>query len=147
MKKLLLILAFVALASGAVKPAGGVAGDDLEDFQGTWNFVTLEVEGSKVPDAMLTASRMIIKGDSFKSINGLVTYEGTIKIDTSKTPKTLDLMFTAGPEKGKTALGIYGLEGDNLKICLSLRDGNRPTEFVSKQGSAHALETLKREKQ
>lgn len=147
MKCILLMLAFVALASCAGKPKANVAVDDLEKLQGTWTFVSLEVDEAKIPEAMLNGSKIIIKGDTFKSISGGVTYEGTIKIDVSKTPKTLDLIFTDGPEKGKTAPGIYELGGDNLRICLSLGASSRPTEFVTKQGSGHALETLKREKQ
>jgi uncharacterized protein (TIGR03067 family) len=146
MKWILLILAF-SLSLAFVKPTLGIAVDDLESLQGTWIFVGLEVDGAKVPDGMLAGSKIIIKGDGFKSISGGVTYEGTIKIDAAKSPKTLDLIFTDGPEKGKTAPGIYEVGGDNLKICLSLGASSRPTVFVSKQGSGHALEILKREKQ
>ena len=142
--KCILLLAFALFS---VNPTSSIAVDDLESLQGTWIFVGLEVDGAKVPDAMLAGSRIIIKGDRFKSISGGVTYEGTIKIDAAKSPKTLDLIFTDGPEKGKTAPGIYEVMSDNLKICLSLGPGNRPIEFVSKHGSGHALEMLKREKQ
>jgi uncharacterized protein (TIGR03067 family) len=147
MKCILLILALVALGQGAAKQNGNTTADALEKLQGTWTFVALEVEGAKLPEAMLIGSNIIIKGDTFKSISAGITYEGTIKIDVSKTPKTLDLIFTDGPEKGTTSLGIYELVGDNLRICLSLGASSRPTEFATKQGSGHALETLKREKQ
>jgi uncharacterized protein (TIGR03067 family) len=146
MKSVLLILAFVALASAAVKPNANAV-DDLENLEGTWAVVSLEADGAKIPDAMLDGSRIIIKGDAFKSFSGGATYEGTIKVDASKTPKTIDLIFTEGPEKGKTALGIYELRGDNWRMCLSLGAGSRPSEFATKQGRGHALETLKREKQ
>jgi uncharacterized protein (TIGR03067 family) len=147
MKCILLILAIVVLASGAGKQKGNIAVDELQKLQGTWTFVALEVDGAKLPEAMLNGSNIIIKGDTFKSISGGVTYEGTIMIDVSRNPKTLDLIFTDGPEIGKTAPGIYELGGDSLRICLSLGVGSRPTEFATKQGSGQALETLKREKQ
>jgi len=147
MKSIFLILAFVALASGAGKQKEDVAVDELQRLQGTWTFVALEVDGAKLPEAMLVGSNIIIKGNTFKSFSGGVTYEGTISIDVSRNPKTLDLIFADGPEKGKTAPGIYELGGDSLRICLSLGASSRPTEFATKQGSGHALETLKREKQ
>lgn len=147
MKCILVMLAFVSLASGAVKPNRNKSVDELEKLQGTWTFIALEVDGAKVPEGMLGGSKLIIKGDHFTSISGGVTYEGTIKIDTSRSPKTLDLIFSAGPETGKTAPGIYELGGDDWRICLSLGASSRPTEFATKQGSGHALETLKREKQ
>jgi uncharacterized protein (TIGR03067 family) len=71
-------------------------------------------------------------------------YEGDLKLDASANPKTLDLLFTAGPEKGNTALGIYELGGDDWKLCLTTRGGDRPEKFATQAGSGHALETLKR---
>lgn len=144
MKTILMILAFLVFGQSAHQDAS--TSDDAERLQGTWNFVSLEVEGSKLPDAMLSGSKIIIKGDNFKSISAGVTYEGKIKIDSSKTPRNLDLIFTDGPEKGRTSFGIYDLSGDDLKICLSLAGNTRPTEFASKPGSGFAFETLKREK-
>jgi uncharacterized protein (TIGR03067 family) len=143
-----LILLIVCLLLPGYSPQQSVgSSDDLEKLQGSWAFVSLEVEGSKLPDAMLSGSKIIIKGENFKSISAGITYEGKIKIDRNSTPKTLDLIFTEGPEKGSTSLGIYELDGDNLKICLSLAGSTRPTEFASKPGSGFAFETLKREKQ
>jgi uncharacterized protein (TIGR03067 family) len=145
MKTILLLLTFLVFGQSAQQNVGPA--DELEKLQGAWTFVSLEVEGAKLPDAMLTGSKIIIKGDNFKSISAGVTYEGKIKIDLSKTPKTLDLIFTDGPEAGRTSLGIYDLAGDNLRICFSLAGSTRPTEFASKPGSGFAFETLKREKQ
>jgi uncharacterized protein (TIGR03067 family) len=75
-----------------------------------------------------------------------VTYRGTFKLDLSKKPKEIDVVFTEGPEKGKTSLGIYELEGDVYKVCIGLTGKKRPTEFISKPGSGHVLEVLKRQK-
>src|SRR5205823_4054339 len=44
-----------------------------------------------------------------------------------------------------TALGIYELEGDTWKICLTLTAKERPKEFAAPAGSGLALETLKRD--
>jgi uncharacterized protein (TIGR03067 family) len=145
MKLILITVCLLVSGYGAQQSAG--PSDDLEKLQGSWAFVSLEVEGSKLPDAMLSGSKIIIKGENFKSISAGITYEGKIKIDRNSTPKTLDLIFTEGPEKGRTSTGIYELDGDNLKICLSLAGSTRPTEFASKPGSGFAFETLKREKQ
>jgi len=145
MKLILIIVCLLVSGHGAQQSAG--PSDDVETLQGSWAFVSLEVEGSKLPDAMLSGSKIIIKGENFKSISAGITYEGKMKIDRNSTPKTLDLTFTEGPEKGRTSLGIYELDGETLKICLSLAGSTRPTEFASKPGSGFAFETLKREKQ
>jgi uncharacterized protein (TIGR03067 family) len=70
-------------------------------------------------------------------------YQGTFRVDASKSPKTIDFHFTEGPEKGKTNLGIYQLEGEQWRICLCMKDnGERPKEFKSNAGSQVVLETL-----
>ena len=121
--------------------------NELEKLQGVWNFVSLELEGTKFSEQMFKGSKIMIKGDTFTSIAGGITYTGTVKIDDTKNPKTIDMIFTGGPEKGKTSLGIYELDSDNWKICLGLAGRDRPKEYVTKPGSGHALETLERERQ
>ncbi len=121
--------------------------NELEKLQGNWNFVSLEVEGMKIPEHAFKGAKIMIKGDSFTSITSEATYAGTLKVDVTKNLKTIDLIFTEGPEKGKTSLGIYELDGNILTICLGLAGRDRPKEYVTKQGCGHALETLEREKQ
>jgi uncharacterized protein (TIGR03067 family) len=67
----------------------------------------------------------------------------TIKVDTSKTPKTIDILF---PEKGRDMLGIYEIKGDELHLCASDSGKDRPTEFSAKEGSGWRLATFKRVK-
>jgi uncharacterized protein (TIGR03067 family) len=66
-------------------------------------------------------------------------------LDEGAKPRGFDLKFTAGPEKGNTALGIYQLDGDSWKMCLTTRGGARPAKFATKGGSGHALQSLVRE--
>jgi len=48
---------------------------------------------------------------------------------------------------GKTAVGIYDLDGDTLKWCTNEPGGTeRPKEFSSEADNKHLLVTLKREK-
>lgn len=47
-------------------------------------------------------------------------------------------------KNGWTVHGIYKLERDTLTVCYE-RNGDPPTEFVSKQGSTVVLEVLKRD--
>ena len=72
----------------------------------------------------------------------VATYKGTFSIDPSKKPKTIDVKFREGPEKGNTSLGIYELDGDDLKLCLSVTTKERPTEFSAKPKSGHGFEVL-----
>lgn len=115
-------------------------------LEGTWHVVALEVDGQQMPAGMLSAARIVVKGDRFQSLGMGAIYEGDMKLDASANPKTFDLTFTAGPEIGNKALGIYEVEGDDWKLCLTTRGGPRPTRFATEPGTGHAFETLKRGK-
>ena len=51
--------------------------------------------------------------------------EGTVKRDPAKTPKTMDITGTKGPNEGKTFLAIYESKGDELRVCYDLSGANR----------------------
>jgi uncharacterized protein (TIGR03067 family) len=115
-------------------------------LEGTWQVVSLEVDGAKVPNETVKESKLIIKGKEFTMKEKIATYKGTFSIDPGKKPNTIDIKFTEGPEKGNTSLGIYELDGDDLKLCLSVTSKERPTEFTAKNKSGHGFEVLKRKK-
>ena len=86
-------------------------------------------------------------GDKFTvSEENNASFSGTFKVDPTKKPKTIDVTFTDGPEKGKIALGIYELEGDTYKVITDPAGKSRPAEFAIKPGSGYVLQVLKREK-
>jgi uncharacterized protein (TIGR03067 family) len=114
---------------------------DLEKLQGTWNIVEFELEGQKMPAG---GSKIVVNGNSFTTIAMGAQYEGTVALDTTATPKTFDLHFNQGPEKGNVSLGIYELDGDTWTICIGLTGRIRPQKFATEAGSGHALESLKR---
>lgn len=119
--------------------------EELDKLQGTWRITSLEMDGKPIPQEFLKEAKIIVKGDKFESRVG-VPYTGTVKIDPTQKPKTIDLVFESGPEKGNTSLGIYELDGDTWKICLGVNTMERPTEFAAKPGTGFALEKLTREK-
>ena len=142
---LLAVLA-VGVFFAADAPKDDATKKELEKFQGTWKFVSLEVDGNKLPEEGFKDARLVITGDKFTVSEGRVLHKGVFKVDVSKKPKTIDVTFTEGPEKGNTVRGIYELEGDTYKVCMTDTLKARPTEFASKPGSGHVLEVLKREK-
>ena len=116
---------------------------DLDKMQGTWNVITLEVEGQKYPPG---GSQIVIRGGRFVSMNMGEEYEGTVVLDESAEPKRLDMTFDKGPHAGEKSLGIYELTGDNWKICVGMAGiKKRPEQFVAPPGTGHAVETLKRD--
>jgi uncharacterized protein (TIGR03067 family) len=117
---------------------------ELERLQGAWIVAALELEGQRLPSAMLAGASLVIHGDRFTSTGMGAVYEGTVTLDPSADPPRLDLHFDAGPEAGRTNPGIYRFDGDSCLLCLATRGALRPGSFQSPPGSGFALETLAR---
>jgi uncharacterized protein (TIGR03067 family) len=116
--------------------------DRLRSMEGTWGFRSLEVDGSAMPDAMLSSSRLLIDGDRFRMESPKANYEGVFIIDVEQAPHHIDIDFVEGPEAGNRCQGIFQLEGDRFTICLGLAGAQRPDRFATSRGTGHALEEL-----
>ncbi len=68
-----------------------------------------------------------------------------MKLDSSARPKALDITGTEGPNKGKTILAIYELDGDTFRVCYDLSGKSRPTEFKTKAETQLFLVSYKRD--
>ena len=118
--------------------------EHLRALEGQWEFVTLELDGTSMPAATLTDSRMLIDGDRFRMESPEANYEGVFNIDVDADPPQIDIEFVEGPEAGQWSYGIYRLAGDDLTICLGLTGSPRPERFATSPGSGHGLERLRR---
>ena len=116
----------------------------LRSLEGTWAFREMEIDGQAMPLAGLESPRLFIDGDRFRMESPEATYEGLFGIDIERTPQTIDIDFIEGPEAGNRSEGIFELDGDRLTFCLGVVGASRPTDFVSRPGSGHALERLAR---
>jgi uncharacterized protein (TIGR03067 family) len=118
---------------------------DLEKLQGTWSVTHLELNGTTLPPATYADAKIILTADKFKSLSMGAVYEGRIELDPTKTPKTLKMIFTEGPERGNTNFGISELNGDSWKFCLAITGGPAPVSFATTPNSGCALQILTRE--
>jgi uncharacterized protein (TIGR03067 family) len=114
---------------------------DLDGLQGAWNIVSLEMDGQKMPGG---GARIEVRGNRFTTIAMGAAYAGAVAVHETTAPKSFELHFEEGPEKGNTSFGIYELDGDRWKICLTTRGSERPREFAAPPGTGIALETLRR---
>ena len=148
------VLAIVSLFAGARSHAAdGDAKDqavakDLQAFKGTWRLSSKEVDGKKfseeeIKDVIATNDGL---GRCSVRRGGKVIGAGAVKLDPTKKPKTIDVTFTEGEHKGKTALGIYEIEGDVFRVCVARPGDERPAELSAKVGSGCTLIVYKREK-
>jgi uncharacterized protein (TIGR03067 family) len=137
----------VGMLLGADAPKDDVKKDKAK-LEGTWKAVAAEAGGKAHDDA--TEHRLIFSGDEFSVKKGEETMiQGRFKIDPSKKPKEIDMELTNSKREnlnGKTALGIYELDGDTLRWCWNKPGGERPKKFSSEAANVHLLATLKRER-
>jgi uncharacterized protein (TIGR03067 family) len=118
--------------------------EQLRALEGTWEFARLEVDGNDIPAGTVSASRILIDGDRFRTESPEAIYEGIFNINVEAQPHEIDIEFVAGPEAGNWNFGIFRFSGDQLEICLDMNGKPRPSEFRTSAGSGHAYEVLKR---
>ena len=104
----------------------------------------MEIEGAVVPAAGLSASRLLIDGDRFRTESPEAIYEGVFNINVETEPHEIDIEFVAGPEAGNWNYGIFRLQGDSVEFCLNIQGDQRPKDFHTVSGSGCAYEVLKR---
>jgi uncharacterized protein (TIGR03067 family) len=126
---------------------------EMANLQGKWTAVAVERGGKTLPEVEVKKLdlRLTIEGDEFTLMplasKGPEHFPyGHFQIDPSKKPKTID--FAVEPyfpsRKTSTVLGIYELDGDNLKLLRGRPDQKRPTEFRTTPKSDLEIITFKR---
>lgn len=129
----LVFLSADGTAAGSNKDAKGLAG--------TWKLVGFEVKGT--PQEFPALPRWVIKSDK-------VYYGGeelaALTVDAATMPRSIDLNFV---KQKRVHEGIYSVEGDTLKICVSrITEGvkERPSSFTTEGKPDWRLLVFQREK-
>lgn len=134
-------LATAALCALVVgQPQARAADPDVAALQGKWLVESFAYNGSPV-EAMQGATREIKEEKYSLTPTGGDAINGTIKVDSTKKPKQIDLDVN-----GRTLKGIYEIQGEMLKLCYRLNGDERPTEFESKPDSGAVLVLHRRAK-
>jgi uncharacterized protein (TIGR03067 family) len=103
--------------------------DDGKAILGTWKLVSAKKDGKEPKDAdevknllwVISADKIIVKHPNGDRVS-------SYKLGPDKKPKTFDL---TAPKEGQFQ-GIYILDKDTLKLCMSGPGQERPTEFDAK---------------
>ena len=115
-------------------------------MEGTWKVEAAEAGGKPVESEDLKEIVVKITGDRYEVKIKDKLDAGTLKLDETQKPKTMDATDTEGADAGKVTKAIYDLSGDTLRVCYVLDGGERPTEMATKEGSPVLMLTYKREK-
>jgi uncharacterized protein (TIGR03067 family) len=110
-------------------------------FEGTWQIQMMVAQGVPFP---VPADTVVVfrDGKAFKTIDGKEVESGTYALDPKAKPPTLDTVEMTGTK----LTGIYAVFGDELRICIAIDGGARPTEFTSTAESKTVLMVFKRVK-
>ena len=134
-----------ALAGGLMVAAfaGVVLAQDkaLKELEGTYKVTALEKAGKAADKTLVDSLKITIKGEDFTLKMGDDEKKAKIKVDSSKTPNTIDFTPSDGPEKGKTFPGIFKLEKGEVTVVFTEK-GDRPKEFKA-EGEAMLVKMKK----
>lgn len=106
---------------------------DQQRVQGVWQAVTINKDGKSLNEEEIKGIKLVIQGDTFTWDEGPRRQDTEVLLRPGTKPKALDLKCTKDDVTFEYK-GIYAVEGDALKICLSMRssDPMRPVDFTSK---------------
>jgi uncharacterized protein (TIGR03067 family) len=138
--------AVLTLGFVLTSPVRGDEKAELKKLEGTWLPTTAEFGGRSWPDEQLKTTKLVIADGKYTVTVSGQDDKGTLKVDPTAKPATMDIVGTEGPNKGRTIPAIYELSGDKLKICYALDGKERPGAFESKMGTRLFLVEYKREK-
>jgi uncharacterized protein (TIGR03067 family) len=119
---------------------------ESEKLAGVWTCVSAVNDGKPLPDDVAKMLRLTItKEGSYKTERGdQVLFDSTYQLDAKQDPPHIDMIGTEGDLKGKAALGIWKLEGEQLTLCYVMPGSPRPTKFESQPQSGTFLVVWKR---
>ena len=121
------LLGLLVFQAAQTPPASSASADvkkALDQLQGSWQIVTFN--GQDAPPG-LDAS-LVFTGDKYEQwANGSVQERGSIKLDPSTKPMSMDLLIAEGDDAGKVQLGLAEISGDTLSLSFATPgDPNRP---------------------
>lgn len=126
-------------ATAPSTPTTQAATKPASELEGVWVVASAELAGTPLPPEMTSTITLTITGDAYTVTLGDTVDKGTLKVDSSAVPKTIDITGADGPNKGKVIPCIYEKSGDTLTICYNLAGPERPTQFATAQGTMHML--------
>jgi len=134
MKKMAMLVAVVLMSAGVMaQDAKKPVDKAFAPLQGTWTITTFNGQST---DGMGGTSALVIKDDKYQQVtSGTVDERGSLKLDATKKPMTIDLIIEEGNDAGKLQLGIIEVTGDTMKVKLNLAGATpRPTSFEAEEG-------------
>jgi uncharacterized protein (TIGR03067 family) len=112
-------------------------------MHGTW--VVTAAEGKPAPAGLHVT--MVITAKGYEgATNGTIDERGTLVVDQTKKPTTIDLVISEGKSAGKIQVGIVEVTGDTMRLALGEPgDPARPSSFETGALTVTRLKPLAKE--
>jgi uncharacterized protein (TIGR03067 family) len=134
-----------AAAATAVGSTSSVGAAPATEFDGEWSMVSGVMNGVPMDESLLQWVKRVNWGNTSTVLAGPQTMlKVEFTTDASQSPKAIDYVNLAGPNKGKKQLGVYALDGDLMKICVSAPGDARPGGFHSVKGDGRTFTVWKK---
>jgi uncharacterized protein (TIGR03067 family) len=114
-------------------------------FQGTWVLLRRGKDGKVTPGSTEPAKRVLLIYDKNRYVHKnaqTVFSSGTWRVDSSRTPRTIDHVGVTAKKEFTNGQGIYDWQDDNLRICWG--SNGRPIDFKFPPGSARVVQVWAR---
>ena len=130
----------------AAAPDAAAVKKEQEKLQGVWAAQEVTIGGQELPKELTKTIRLTLKGDRYEvpTPNNMLD-KGVVILDPTTTPRSMSIKGEEGPNKGKTMLAIYELNGDELKVCYDIKGEKTPASFTPDSNSQLLLIRYKRE--
>lgn len=124
---------------------------DEDAIQSTWKADKFENAGAPggPPPGELEKIRFVFEKDGKLRVTGGPSGDemtGTYKLDPAAKLKAIDMVVKDPSGREHTALGVYELDGDTLKLCFSDGDNKPRPEELKPDGKGVAVVTFTRVK-
>jgi len=138
-------LLLVCLASSCESSGSPPPRTETTPIDGTWSALAGDLGGQEYPEVLRKTVRLVIHDGTYAVTEGNHHDQAIVALDPTKYPKTMDLTWMTGPNKGKQMLAIYETTGDTLRVCTDLSGKQRPTAFKTEKGTQLLLMLYARE--
>jgi uncharacterized protein (TIGR03067 family) len=141
-------IGFISSGPPAFAPAGNA---DAMALEGIWVATAAVIDGDQAPENEVANIRLTMDQTGFKLVLPTTQKKGrswTIKSDDDPKEdadvaiEKIDFLL----DDGSVLQGIFKIDGDTMKLCLSTGNEPRPTDFDAEQYSQRIQLTLKRQK-
>jgi uncharacterized protein (TIGR03067 family) len=111
--------------------------DETAALQGVWQAKSATMAGKAVPSEIVQQLRLEIRGRGYLVMTSAGPDEGHLEIDDQANPKRMKIIGQRGPNKDRTVLAVYEVQGNRLRISYLMRGTDYPTDFTSTTENKH----------